>query len=203
MKTKTRKLVIIVFGLAAVTIVSSCSKEHRENKKVMKSAENQTVEIGRVEAVTVTTVATIESVDKAKRTVKIRTAYGGEGTYRIGKEAKNFKKIKPGDQVKMTLVESVAVFVGPSDIKPGVGAVQTVGLAPKGSKPGMVVANTAEGVARIDAIDTENRTVTLTGVTDVPTIVTVGPNVDLAKVSAGDSVIVRYTEATVIAVEKP
>jgi hypothetical protein len=200
MRTKIRQFQIIALCFMAFLAVSSCSKEH---KGIKQASLNQPTEIGWVQAGSVTTVATIESIDRAKRIVTIRSADGRQGSYRLGKGVRNFNKIKVGDQVKATLIESVAVFVGPSDIMPRAGAAQTVAVAPKGRKPAMIIANIAEVVAKIDAIDKANRTVTLIGVTDVPIIVPVGPNVNLANIAVGGNVIVRYTEATVIAVEKP
>jgi len=194
MKTKTLKLMLPALIPAIMLTLASCAKEHRKN---------QAVEIGRMEAVAVTTMATVESIDYAGRTVTLQGPDGAMGTYRLGKEVKNFNQIKVGDQVKATMLESIAVFVGPSEVEPSVGNIQTVALAPKGKKPGMVVANTAEAVVRVESVDAANRTVTVAGVADVPRKLTVGPNVNLVNLKAGDKVMVRYTEAMAIVVEKP
>jgi hypothetical protein len=198
MKMTLRFLMMAVASVMMLGL-ASCSKENKKGTAAM----NQPVEIGRMEAVAVTTMAAVKSIDSANRTVTLQGTNGATGTYRCGKEVKNFKQIKVGDQVNVTVLESMAVFVSTSDMKPGVEAVQTVSLAPKGAKPGMVVANTAEAVVRIDAVDAANRTVTFTGLADMPRTLTVGPDVDLANLKAGDNVMVRYTEAMAIVVEKP
>lgn len=199
MNTKMTKLLLLSLLPAVVLTLASCSKGHKKDSAMM----NQPVEIGRMEAVAVTTAATVESIDYASRSVTFRGPNGATGTYRCGNEVRNFGKIKVGDQVRTTLLESMAVFVGPADVKPSIGNIQTVALAPKGAKPSMVVANTAQATVRIKAVDTANRTVTLLGVADVPRTLTVGPNVDLANLKAGDNVMIRYTEAMAIVVEKP
>jgi hypothetical protein len=198
MNTKMIKVLAMALIPAVMLAVTSCSKEHKKS-----TAKNQPVEIGRMEAVAITTTATVAAVDPVNRTVTLQASDGTVGTYKLGKEVRNFKQIKVGDMVKVTVLESMAIFMGPSDVKPSIDAVQTVALAPKGAKPGMLMTNTAEAVARVDAIDTANRTVTLIGVAEVPRTLTVGPNVNLANVTVGENVIVRYTEAVAIAVEKP
>jgi hypothetical protein len=203
MKTKIGKLLIIMLASVLMLALASCSKEHKKSTEGMQSAMNQPVEIGRMEAAAITEVATVQSIDSASRTVTLQGSDGTIGTYKLGEEVRNFDQIQVGDQVKATVVESMAVFVGPSDVKPNVGAIQTVALAPKGAKPGAVVTNTAEAVVRVDAVDAAKRTVTFTGFADVPRTLTVGPSVNLANVKVGDKVVMRYTQAMAIAVEKP
>lgn len=199
MKTKIEKSLLIVLASISILTVASCSKEHKKSS----AAVNQPVEIGRLDAVAVTAIATVAAIDNNKRTVTLQASDGTEGTYKLSKKVKNFKHIKVGDQVKVTVLESMAILVGPSDVAPAISAAQTVALAPKGKRPGMVVTNTAEAVAQVDAIDTATRTVTLAGVAEEPRTLKVGPNINLANVKVGDKVIVRYTEAMAIAVEKP
>ncbi len=203
MKTKIITFLAIVLMPAVVLTLASCSKEHKKSTQNVQSAMDQAGEIGRMEAVAATTTATVESIDSVNRTVTLHASDGTVGTYKLGSEVRNFDQIKVGDQVRATVVESIAVFVGSSDMQPGVSAVQSVTLAPKGAKPGMVVASTAEAVARIDSIDAANRTVTLLGVADEPRTLKVGPDVNLANLTVGDKVMVRYTEAMAIVVEKP
>jgi hypothetical protein len=199
MKVKIINFLAMALMAAMVPTLASCSKEHKKDSATM----NQPVEIGRMDAEAVTATATVQSIDYRHRMVTLQASDGTIGTYKLGKDVKNFKKIKVGDQVKATVLESLAVFVGSADLQPSVGAIQTVALAPKGIKPGMVVANTAEAVVRIEAVDAANRTVIFTGLANVPRMLTVGPNVDMANLKAGDNVIVRYTEAMAIVVEKP
>ena len=53
----------------------------------------------------------MESVNRAERTVTLKTAEGKTRTVTLGKEAVNFDQIEPGDQVRATLAEEVAVAV--------------------------------------------------------------------------------------------
>jgi hypothetical protein len=152
---------------------------------------------------TTTATATVTAVDRAKRTVTLRSPDGTTNTYKLSKNVRNFDQIKAGDQVKATLVESLAVVIRKANEPPNIGEEEAVALAPKGARPGVVVANTRELTARIQRIDTTNRTVTLTGPAGNTVTLKVSPEVDLTKLQAGDNVVVRYTEALALLVEAP
>jgi hypothetical protein len=152
---------------------------------------------------TTTATATVTAVDPAKRTVTLRSPDGTTNTYRLSKNVRNFDQIKVGDQVKATLVESLAVVIRKANEPPSIGEEEAVALAPKGARPGVVVANTKELTARIQAIDTTKRTVTLTGPAGNAVTLKAGPEVDLTKLQVGDNVVVRYTEALALLVEAP
>jgi Cu/Ag efflux protein CusF len=158
---------------------------------------------GAIATETTTMTATVQAVDRAKRTVTLRSPDGTTSTYKVPKEAVNFDEIKVGDQVKATLVESLAVVIRNTNEPPSAGERQTVALAPKGAKPGGIIVDTATLTARVTAVDAAQRTVTLVGPAGNTRTLKVGPNVDLTKVQRGDNVVVRYTEALALLVEKP
>jgi Cu/Ag efflux protein CusF len=150
-----------------------------------------------------TATATVQAVDREKRTVTLRSPDGTTNTYKIGKQVANFDQIKVGDRVKATLVDSLAVVIRKADEPPSIGEDEAVALAPKGARPGVVVANTTELTATVKAVDTAKRTVTLAGPAGTTRILKVGPDVDLTKVQPGDNIVVRYTEALALLVEPP
>src|ERR1017187_1925724 len=59
----------------------------------------------------VTTNATVVSLNTAQRQLLLRFPSGIEKTYRAGSEISNFDQIKVGDQVKATTVEDFAVSI--------------------------------------------------------------------------------------------
>jgi hypothetical protein len=65
--------------------------------------------------------------------------------------------------VKVALAESVAIFVRKSDEPPAAVEMETVQTAPKGDKPSVVVTDTFEMTAKVEAIDYDKRIVTLKG----------------------------------------
>jgi hypothetical protein len=159
---------------------------------------------GAVIAESVTVEATVEAVDAAKRTVTLKRADGTQKTIKAGKEIKNFEQIKAGDKLKATYFESIAVFVRKAEDKPVADELQTVRVAPKGGKPGILVTDTSEITAKVEAIDYKNRTVTLKGPEGRSGTFTVDRRVKrFMAVKVGDELVVRVTDAVLAAVETP
>ena len=154
-----------------------------------------------VEAVSVT--ATVDAIDKEKRMVTLKFADGRTRSLKLGPEARNFDQIAVGDQVKATYAESVAIGVRKSDEKPAASQTRTVKVAPKGAKPGVIVADTTEITAKVEAIDYAKWTVDLKGPEGNVRTFAVDKSVKKFKnVKKGDEVVVRVTEALAIVVEK-
>jgi hypothetical protein len=169
-----------------------------------KTGKKQAGEPGAVVVAVVTSTATVDAIDAAKRKVTLKWPDGKTKTLKVGKEAINFDQIAVGDRVNTTFVEELAVFVKKSDAPPSAEETETVALAPKGAKPGVIVADTQVLTAKIEAIDTKNRTVTLKGPEGQSKTLKVGKNVKNFKaLKKGDEVVVRFTEALAIIVEKP
>jgi hypothetical protein len=200
--TKGRKMNPVLsapLALAAIAVLTfaSCSKSR-------EAARSQSDQPGTVVAVeTATTTATVEAIDQNNRTVTLRYPDGSISTYKAGKDMTNFDQIRVGDKVNATVVESVAVAIRKSGAPPSAGEAVTVSLAPKSAKPGMIISDTQEVTSRIESVDTANRTITLEEVGGRPRTIKVAPNVNLADFKKGDDVVVRYTDAVALSVEKP
>ncbi len=201
MRSKTQNQWRAALILALALVLASYAGLRAANTA---STEDQASPTGGVVATeTTTATATVQAVDPANRTVTLRSPDGTTSTYQVGKEAVNFDQIKVGDQVKITLVESLAVTIRKTDEPPSTAESTAITRAPKGAMPGGVIVNTTELTARVTAIDTANRTVTLVGPAGNTRTLKVGPDVDLTKVQTGDNVVVRYTETLKIQVERP
>jgi hypothetical protein len=204
----TEALALLVEKPSGATVQPSAARaqatEEDEEAADAGAGENQAGPMaGLIAMNTTTATATVTAVDPAKRTVTLRSPDGTTSTYKLTKYVRNFDQIKVGDQVKATLVDSLAVVLRKTSEPPSIGEEEAVALAPKGAKPGVVVANTRELTARIQAIDTSKRTVTLMGPAGNTVTLKVSPDVDLTNVQAGDNVVVRYTEALALLVEAP
>ena len=160
-------------------------------------------EPGAIAAEVISASAKVTAIDAAKRTVTLEMD-GKSKTITCGPEVRNFAQIKVGDQVKATFVEALAVYIQKAGAPAGGNEVETVTLAPKGAKPGMLVTKSVVLKAKIDAIDAKNKTVTVTGPEGNTKTFKVAKSVkgfkDLQK---GDDVVVRFTEALAIVVEAP
>lgn len=167
-----------------------------EPPAVTKQVEPMAAAAG--EAVTATW--TVQAVDAADRTVTLKAADGSTSTYKLGPEVRNFDQIHVGDEVRATVTPAVAVHIGKA-APPGMGEGLLVGRAPKGTKPAGIVAETASVVGKIEAVNSQDRTVTLQGVTGESKTLKVGPNVDLESLQEGDSVVVREVQAIALNVQ--
>ena len=158
---------------------------------------------GAIEVAAISATSKVTAVDPAKRTVTLTNEAGETNTYQLGKNVRNFDQIKVGNQVKATLLESVAIDVNKSSGSPDASAGGLVAVAPKGAMPGVVMAKTRQVSAKIVSVDPQARTVTVEGPMGGKPTIKVGPKVNLSELQAGDNVTLRMTDALAIRVEKP
>jgi hypothetical protein len=149
------------------------------------------------------TTATVETVDHATRTVTLRGADGRTRTLKVDTAVRNFDQVQQGDQVMAEYYEETAIVVRPSAEQPTVGEAGLVAVAPRGAKPGVADVETRVMTATVEAIDPQQRTVTLRGPQGNAVTLKVGEQVKQCdQVQAGDEVVVRHTEAVAITVQK-
>jgi len=158
---------------------------------------------GRVSVDVIKLTGTVKAVDLDKKTVTVEGSSGRVETI-DAKEARNLDQVKVGDKVTVTYTQALAVFVRKSDEPPSTSEKQTVQLAPKGEKPGGVVARTVELTGTIQSVDAQKRMVEVrVPAGDVRTF-KVDPRVkNLSQVKKGDQVVLRYTESVALSVVKP
>src|SRR5712671_2239580 len=160
---------------------------------------------GEIVTDTRSTTATVVSVDHTKRLVVLKRADGSNVTYKAAPGAFGFDDIQAGDDVKVSVAEEMAVFLGRNSV-PASAAADTARLRVK--VPDRTEAFAAEvGVlvftAKVAAINDWDDTVTLQMPDGLTKTIKVGEAVNLADVSVGDNVSVQATEAAGILLEKP
>jgi hypothetical protein len=154
---------------------------------------------GRVITSTARREAIVESVNKETREIKVVDSNGKIHSFVAGDMVANFDQIEPRDRIVTEYLESVAVFVAPAGT-PELGDMGLVEVAPLGEKPGVAIADTFMVAAKIDAIDTSERLVTLRGDDGFQTAIRVADDVDMDTFKVGDEVRMRVTEAVAISV---
>ena len=200
-----RVIVAVTIGLLFVCSCTNSKKKADDMVAADTAAASKdastTAKPAAIEVETLSSAATVQSIDYTKRTVTLKNDGGAVNTYKCGKDVVNFNQIKVGDRVKAQILESLAVYVGKAGA-PNATNIQTAALAPKGAKPGMILADTTEVTAKIIAVDAAGHAVTVTGPLGKTRSFSVDPSFDLAGVQVGDDVIVRYTESFAIVVEQ-
>jgi len=145
--------------------------------------------------------AKVAAIDQANRKVTLVSEDGIKQVVKVGPEAINLDQIRVGDQLKVTASEELVVELSaPGDTDE---AAALVALAPKGAKPGGVVAEAVQVTGTITAIDAGKRTATLKFEDGSTKTLPVRRDVDLSQRKAGDKVTFRVTEMIAISVEKP
>ena len=184
--------------LATVALVA-CGKPH----DATGSASRSTNEPAALAIDTVTATVTVKSIDYGTRTVTLKDPNGSTQTYKAGPDVINFDQIHVGDTVRATVTEALVVSVRKALGPPNLGDTVTVALAPKGAKPGMFIANTVEATSKIEAIDPGKRTITLEDLAGRLKTIKLASGVKVSDLIKGDVVVVRYSEALALSVEKP
>jgi uncharacterized OB-fold protein len=114
---------------------------------------------------TVTVAGTVETIDKNKRLLQIKTADGKFVAVDVPASAKRFDELKVGDKVKATYNNNVLVRVK----APGEAAIDSAGTAStmgKEAKPGGAAAMTRTMTATIAEIDKGTSSMTFVGPND-------------------------------------
>jgi hypothetical protein len=206
MKVKILKLITRALFPAAVLTVTSCSSPSSTSSSASydtsSAASIQKGVPGGVMVETHKMTAKVISVDAASRKVVV-SQDGKETTLKCGPEVINFDQIRVGDELKATVTEELAVSMATEAAPPSDGAAAVVALAPKGAKPGGVVAATVRVTAKVTAIDLKQHKATLQFPDGTSHTVAVRPDVDLTQRKVGEQVVIRTTETLAVSVEKP
>ena len=147
--------------------------------------------------------ATVTGIDAADRKVTLVTPDGKKTTVKCGPEVVNFDQIRVGDQLKATVAAQLVVYMAKDNPPASEGQAALVALAPKGAKPGGLMANTVQVKAKVTAIDLKHHKATLQFPDGTTKTVEVRKDVDLTQRQIGEEVVIRATEAVAISVEKP
>ena len=145
--------------------------------------------------------ATVQSIDKANRTVVLKGPRGNVQPVIAGPEVKNFDQIKVGDQVVARYVEALSL-----ELKKGGSAPvsrtdrEMAGAAKPGDKPAAGVGRQVHVVADVVALDAATQTVTLRGPKQTVELNVRDP-AQFKLVAVGDQVEATYTEAMALSVE--
>ncbi len=198
---RARGVIALVSALALGTLASG---EHAaEAQSTSGTAGAAKAGPGLVVAETSQITAKVDAVDLDKRRVTVTGPRGNTVTLKVGPAVKNLDQVKPGDQLIVRYLESVALFVRRSGEPPAAVEAAAVEVVPKGQRPAATVVDTVEITGTVEAIDHAKRTVTLKGPQGNTRTIKVDPSDKRFKdVKKGDQVVARFTEALAISVKK-
>jgi len=111
---------------------------------------------------TVTVAGTVETIDKSRRAVNIKTADGKFVALDVPKSAKRFDELKVGDKVKATYNNNVFVRLKPAG-EAAVDTAETSSTMGKGEKPGGKASMVRTMTATVSEIDKGASSITVVG----------------------------------------
>ena len=198
--------VAFIAVLMAITLASCATTETTgatAGSELSKSqAPSQPSKPGVVAVEVTEWTATVKSVDYAKKTVVLER--DGKTATVDASYAKRLNEIKPGDVVKVAHIEELAIYVRKAEPGPMAAEARTVELAPKTQGPGGIMTDTKQVVANVEAIDYASRTITLQRPDGSVRTFKVSDAVEkFDQIKKGDQVVLEFTEAIAISVEKP
>ena len=150
---------------------------------------------------TLETTAVVQTIDMETRQVLLKTEDGRMLTIVAGPEVRNLDQVEPGDRVKATYYESVAVQMAAGQAS-GTEAAAVVVRAPEGAKPGAGVGASVRTIVTMISYDADTNVISFTTPDGLSHSLVVKPEMrDFARaLKPGDRVDVVYTKALAIGV---
>jgi hypothetical protein len=152
---------------------------------------------------TVTITALVEAINHETREVTLRGPEGNTVSFVASEEARNLDQVEAGDIVMAEYVQSMSIEVMANDgFEPGAGEISAAGRSEKGEMPGMAAIDSVVVTATVEEINIEANTFKLKGPSgEIKEYEARNPE-NLKKAEVGDLVVITYTEAVAITVEK-
>ncbi|MGB7452502.1 MAG: hypothetical protein WBM36_10285 [Lysobacterales bacterium] len=152
---------------------------------------------------TIKLTAVVEAINHETREVTLRGPEGNTVSFVASEEARNLGQVSVGDIVMAEYEQSLAIEVFANDGSvPGAGGLAATGRSELGEMPGMAAIDAKVVTATVEEINLENNTFKLKGPEgEIKEYVAQDPE-NLKKAEVGDLVVITYTEAVAISVEK-
>jgi Cu/Ag efflux protein CusF len=180
------------FALSATVALAEEAKKSKEAKPTIDAAQ------------TVTFTSTVKAVDQKTRVVTLVGRGGEEVTFTADQRVKNLPQLKVGDEVTVTLEESLkARVLEPGESPPKGSQTSKLDTAPIGAKPAGVASSDVHIVATVAAIDVPNMVVTLKGADGKTFPVKARSKANIQKLKVGDNIDIRATKSLAVKVTTP
>lgn len=159
----------------------------------------------REETVLVTITASVESINYTNREVTLKGPLGNTVTFTADPRIKRLNEVKVGDFVRADYYVSVAAELRkptPEEEKTPLVLIDAAGKAPKGASPAAGGLRRFKVVTTVEGLDRPTETVTVKGPGGNYLTVRVADPANLPLMRIGDTIVVTYTEALAISLEK-
>ncbi len=169
------------------------------------AAEEKSAPMARQEAVLITITASVEAIDPATREVTLKGPLGNEVTFTVDQRVKRLDEVKVGDLVQADYYVSVAAELRKptaEEQKNPIVILDAAGKAPPGTSPAAGGLRRFKVVTTIEGLDRPTQTITVKGPRGNYFTARVADPKRLTQVRIGENIVVTYTEALAISLEK-
>ncbi len=159
----------------------------------------------REDTVLVTVTASVEAIDYATREATLKGPLGNTVTFTVDPRVKRLNEIKVGDLIRADYYISVAAELRPptpEEEKTPLVLLDAAGKAPPGTAPAAGGLRRFKVVTTIEGLDRPTETITVKGPRGNYLTARVADPSNLTKVRIGEHIVITYTEALAISVEK-
>jgi hypothetical protein len=159
----------------------------------------------RTEAVLTCVTASVEAIDYTNREVTLKGPLGNEVTFVVDERVKRLNEIHVGDLVDADYYVSVAGELRKPTEEEEANPIQVLTVAakaPPGTTPAAGGLRQLKVVATVEGLDRPTKTVTLKGPRGNYLTVRVADPARLTQARIGDHVVLTYTEALAVTLEK-
>jgi hypothetical protein len=194
------QIAAIALSLIAVAVFTSCSSKPTQYTGPIKTFQQEGGYAGfggeRVVDAT-TTTATVVALDPTHRIITLKYPDGRLAPYKAGPEVGNFDALKPGDEVKTTVSDQMAMSMAPAGSPLSATNSPAVIRGPAGT-----TVETQDLKGKVLAVDSLGRRITVQLADGQTKTVKVTAMINLADFTQGEEVTMRITEARAFVIEK-
>ena len=190
------KTTLCTIVVALVTALPALTQEPKSSASPNPSRET---------AVLTSTTATVQAVDYAKRELTLKTEMGNTVSFIVDKRIERLNEIKVGDKVRAEYYVSLGAELREPTAEEEANPLTILhGLAkaPPGTEPAAGGLQQIRAVTTVEGLDLPTQTATLKGPRGNYFTVRAQDPENLKKLSLEDTVVVTYTEALAISLEK-
>lgn len=185
-----------VLSLLAALLLFSTPCWSEESAAVMDRPSMSTTQ-------TVIVTAQVEAINHETREVTLRGPEGRAVSFVASEDARNLPQVQVGDIVIAEYVQSMTIEVFANDgNEPSAGELMVAGRSEEGEMPALTAIDAIVVTATLEEINLENNTFKLKGPSGEIKEYEARVPENLTKVVVGDLVVITYTEAVAISVEK-
>jgi len=159
----------------------------------------------RSEAVLVTITASVQAINLETREVTLKGPLGNTVTFTVDQRVKRLKEVKVGDLIQADYYISFAAELRkptPEEEKEPVVLLGAAGKAPPGTSPAAGGLRRFKVVTTIEGLDRSTETITVKGPLGNYLTVRVADPAILTQVRIGENIVVTYTEALAVSLDK-